>query len=72
MYNMNKYFIESLKKQWYVCFDGSHSYLNLIIRHWGDKSLYKELVYDSSKIDKSIKKILKLCCMIIDKVIMRP
>ena len=33
MYNMNKYFIEYLKKKLCVCFDGNHSYLNSIIEH---------------------------------------
>ena len=33
VYNMNKYFIEYLKNQIYVCFDGKNGYVNLQFEH---------------------------------------
>ena len=33
VYNMNKYFIEYLKNQIYVCFDGKNGYVNLKFEH---------------------------------------
>ena len=60
MYNMNKYFIGYHEKQLYVCFDGKHSYLNLIIKHKDNAYLYADVVHENNKMNNAFKRMFKL------------
>ena len=77
MYNMNKYFIEYPKHRLYVCYDGTDSYLNLIINHCDNEYVFVQFLYGTCKISKAVRKVLKLgeennalflvTCMIMDE-----
>ena len=77
MYNMNKYFIEDLKKQIYVCFDGEDGSFNLKFDYNGNEHLFVEIVPKNNRLLSTFKRVLKLkdknnalhllLCMIIDQ-----
>ena len=81
MYNMNKYFIEYPKQRLFVCYDGKHSYLNLLINHCDNKYVFVQFVYRNIKICDAVRKVLKLrtkgdawylvTCMILDQFMKR-
>ena len=77
MYNMNKYFIEYLKKQIYVCFDGGDGFVNLKFDYNGNEYLFVAIVTKNNRLLSTFKRVLKLkdknnalhslLCMIIDQ-----
>ena len=77
MYNMNKYFIEDLKKQIDVCFDGEDGFFNLKFDYNGNEYLFVEIVPKNNRLLSTFKRALKLkdknnalyslLCMIIDQ-----
>ena len=57
---MNEYFIEYLKKQICVCFDGKNGYVNLKINHNGNVYLFVEFLYMNKGLFHAFKRVLKL------------
>ena len=72
MCNMNKYFIEYLKKRIYGCFDGEDGFVSN-----GNEYLFVEIVPKNNRLLTTFKRVLKLkdknnalhslLCMIIDQ-----
>ena len=77
VYNMNKFFIEYLKNQIYVCFDGKNGYVNLKFEHNNNEYLFVEFVPKNNGLVCAFKRVLQLkdkytavysvLCMIIDQ-----
>ena len=77
VYNMNKYFIEYLKNQIYVCSDGKNGYINLKFEHNNNEYLFVEFVPKNKGLVCAFKRVLQLkdkytavysvLCMIIDQ-----
>ena len=59
-YNMSKYFIEYLKKQIYICFNGDVNCVNLRFKHNDCEYLFVHLVSGKNKIDNALKRTFKL------------
>ena len=57
---MNKYFIEYLKKQIYVCFDGEDGFVNLKFDYNGNDYLFVEIVPKDNRLLSTFKRVLKL------------
>ena len=75
--NMNKYFMEYLKKQIYICFDGEDGFVNLKFDYNGNEYLLVEIFPKINRFLSTFKRVLKLkdknkalyslLCMIIDQ-----
>ena len=60
MYDMDKYFIEYLKKQIYVCFVGEDGFVNLKFDYNGNEYLFVEIVPKNNRLLSTFKRVLKL------------
>ena len=79
---MSKHFIEYLKKQIYVCFDGEDGFVNLKFDYNGNEYLFVEIVLKNNRLLSTFKRVLKLkdknnalsslLCMIIDQFTLDP
>ena len=57
---MSKYFIEHLKKQIYICFDGKDNFHNLRFKQNDCEYLFVEFVPKNNRLADAFKRVLKL------------
>ena len=58
--NMNKYFMEYLKKQIYICFDGEDGFVNLKFDYNGNEYLLVEIFPKINRLLSTFKRVIKL------------